>query len=169
MSYRELPPLERAHRALPVLARTGSRLAEVFESLSHWERLWKPQDKVWSCVQVAAHLLDAELVNACRIRIALADPGRIVEPFDQDRWVDIQRWGERPVDDVLAAFSALRKTTLTLLAELSDEEWARCYVHRVRGSQTIADTTAFLEEHDARHLVQLGRTAEQARHARAVA
>jgi hypothetical protein len=39
----------------------------------------------------------------------------------------------------------------------------------VRGPQTIADTAAFLEEHDARHLVQLGRTAEQARHARAVA
>ena len=73
------------------------------------------------------------------------------------------------MDDVLAAFSALRKTTLTILAELSDEEWMRHYVHSVRGSQTIADTAAFLEEHDARHLVQLGRTAEQARHARAVA
>ena len=169
MSYRELPPLERAHRALAVLARTGGRLAEVFENLSHWERLWKPQETVWSCVQVAAHLLDAELVNAYRIRTALCDPGRTLEAFDQDRWVDLQRWGERPVDDVLAAFSAVRKTTLTILTELSDEEWLRHYVHRVRGPQTIADTAAFLEEHDARHLVQLGRTAEQARHARAVA
>ena len=169
MSYRELPPLERAHRALAVLSRTGGRLAEVFENLSHWERLWKPEDRVWSCVQVAAHLLDAELVNAYRIRTALADPGRTLDAFDQDRWVDLQRWGERPVDDLLTAFSALRRTTLTILAELSDEEWLRHYVHSVRGSQTIAETAAFLEEHDARHLVQLGRTAEQARHARAVA
>lgn len=169
MSYRELPPLERAHRALPVLARTGGRLAEVFEGLSHWERLWKPQDKVWSCVEVAAHLLDVELVNAYRIRMALADPGCVVEPFDQDRWVALQRWAERPVDDVLAAFAALRRSTLALLSGLSEEEWLRHYVHRVRGQQTIADTVAFLEEHDARHLVQLGRTAEQARHARAVA
>jgi len=152
-----------------VLSRTGSRLAELFESLSHWERLWKPEDKVWSCVQVAAHLLDAELVNAYRIRVALANPGRTLEPFDQDRWVYLQRWGERPVDDVLSAFSALRKTTLTMLADLSDEEWFRHYIHGVRGPQTIADTAAFLEEHDARHLVQLGRTAEQARHARVVA
>ena len=152
-----------------MLSRTGSRLAELFESLSHWERLWKPEDKVWSCVQVAAHLLDAELVNAYRIRVALANPGRTLEPFDQDRWVYLQRWGERPVDDVLSAFSALRKTTLTMLADLSDEEWFRHYIHGVRGPQTIADTAAFLEEHDARHLVQLGRTAEQARHARVVA
>ena len=169
MSYRELPPLERAQRALVVLARTGGRLAEVFENLSHWERLWNPEEKVWSCVQVAAHLLDAELVNAYRIRTALANPGSTLEAFDQDRWVDLQRWGERPVDDVLAAFSALRKTTLTILSELSNEEWLRHYVHSVRGPQTIADTAAFLEEHDARHLVQLGRTAEQARQARAVA
>jgi uncharacterized damage-inducible protein DinB len=169
MSYRELPPLDRAHRALAELARTGGRLAEVFENLSHWERLWKPEDKVWNCVQVAAHLLDVELVFGYRIRTALAEPGQTLEPFDQDRWVDAQRWVERPVDDVLAAFSALRKTTWTLLSELSDEEWLRSYVHRERGPQTIADTVALLEGHDARHLVQLGRTAEQARHARAVA
>jgi len=156
--------LERAHRALIVLSRTGGRLAEVFDGLSNWERLWKPDDKVWSCVQVAAHL-----VNAYRIRMALANPGMTMEPFDQDRWVELQGWGERPVDDVLAAFSALRRTTVSLLSGLSDDEWLRDYVHRERGRQTIADTAAFLEEHDARHLVQLGRTAELASHARAVA
>ena len=161
--------MERAHRALLVLSRMGGRLAEVFEGLSNWERLWKPEDKVWSCVQVAAHLLDAELVNAYRIRTALANPGMIMEAFDQDRWVELQGWGERPVDDVLSAFSALRRTTVSLLSGLSDDEWLRDYVHRERGRQTIADTAAFLEEHDARHLVQLGRTAELARHARAVA
>jgi hypothetical protein len=169
MSYRELPPLERAQRALVALSRTGGRLTEVFDGLSNWERLWKPQEKVWSCVQVAAHLLDSELVEAYRIRTALASPGTTLEAFDQDRWVDLQGWGERPVDDVLAAFSALRRATVSLLSGLSDDEWLRHYVHRERGRQTIADTAAFLEEHDARHLVQLGRTAELARHARAVA
>src|ERR1035437_9203044 len=122
MSSRELPPLERAHRPLRERARPGGRLAEIFENLSHLERLWKPEDKVWNCVQVAAHLLDVELVFAYRIRTALAEPGQTLEPFDQDRWVDAQRWVERPVDDVLAAFSALRKTSWTLFGGLSAGE-----------------------------------------------
>ena len=66
-------------------------------------------------------------------------------------------------------FSALRRLHLTLLSDLSDDEWELHYLHSARGRQSVAEAVAHMQEHDARHLVQLGRTAEQARQARSLA
>jgi len=170
MSYLELPPVERARRALADLARTEGRLSLLFDEMSNWERLWRSQDgNAWSCVQVVAHMLDFEIVSGVRIRTALAEPGNHLEAFDQERWVSAQRWNERPVDDLVAGFAALRRLHLALLSDLSDDEWELHYVHSARGRQSVAEAVAHMQEHDARHLVQLGRTAEQARQARSLA
>jgi hypothetical protein len=169
VSYLELPPVERARRALSDLGRTGSRISQLFDELSNWESLWSPDpEKAWNCVQVVGHMVDFEIVSGVRIRTALCEPGKSLEAFDQERWVASQRWAERPVDDLVDAFTALRRLHLTLLADLDDEEWERHYVHSLRGRQTVAEAVAHMQEHDARHLVQLGRLAEQARQARAV-
>lgn len=161
----ELESGSKARRALRELSTMPSNLVQVFDDLSNFERYWKPDASKWSCAQVAGHLVDAELAFAFRIRTALAEPGKTLDPFDPDRWVAAQRWNELPVDDTLHTFSALRQATVVLLGPLVEEEWQRHYVHSVRGVQTIAETAVFLATHDARHLVQLGRTAEEARSA----
>lgn len=159
----ELDSGSKARRALRDLSGMHSSLLQVFDDLSNFERFWKPAPARWSCAQVAGHLVDAEIAFAFRIRTALAEPGKTLDPFDPDLWVAAQRWNELPVDDTLHTFSALRQATVVLLGPLVEDEWQRHYVHSVRGVQTIADTALFLATHDARHLVQLGRTAEEAR------
>lgn len=147
------------------LSGTAQRLETLFEDLSNFERVWRPAQGKWSCTEVVGHLADAELVFGYRIRSALAEPGKTLGAFDQDKWVATERWNDLPAENGLRLFSTLRSATLILLDKLSDEGWARHYIHSTRGPQTIADTAALLVSHDARHLVQLGRTAEEARSA----
>lgn len=159
----EPDPVPKARRALRDLSAMHATLEGVFDDLSNFERVWRPAEGKWSCAEIAGHLVDAEIVFGFRIRTALAEPGKALEAFDPDLWIAAQRWNELPVGEALHTFAALRQATVILLGPLVDDEWLRHYVHSVRGPQTIADTALTLATHDARHLVQLGRTAEEAR------
>jgi len=165
MTTTSIPTGHDARRVLLDLSAMHIRLEQVFDDLSHFERVWRPGEGKWSCAEVAGHLLDAEIAFGYRIRSALAEPGLTIGAFDPDRWVAVQRWNELPVGDTIQAFQSLRRATVVLLGPLDDEEWLREYIHSVRGPQSIAQSALLLASHDARHLVQLGRTAELAREA----
>lgn len=161
-----LGPSVRAAKVLAGLSRTPNRVAEIFEDLSHWERVWRPAPGGWNCTEIAGHLFDAEIVFGYRIRMALAEPGRTIEAFDQDAWVRTQAPAAVALEETLSAFSALRRHLVLLVARLAEDELSRHYVHSKRGRQTILDTIVFLQTHDERHMVQLGRVGELARQAR---
>lgn len=147
------------------LAATPSRLSEVVDDLSNYERYWRPGPGKWSCTEIAGHLADAELVFGCRIRTALAEPGKAMGSFDQDAWAAAGRWNELPAEVPLRSFTTSRQGMVALLELADDEAWGRTYLHSARGPQSVADTVRLLVSHDARHLVQLGRVAEEAREA----
>jgi len=153
-------------KLLAELSRMPARLADVFEDLSNWERIWRPEPTKWNCSEIAGHLLDAELAFGYRIRCALAEPGKKLDAFAQDEWVAALGYTDTPVDDTLDTFTALRRNLVQLAVRLTDAEMQRHYEHSVRGRQTVLDTLELLKVHDARHLVQLGRVSELARQAR---
>lgn len=163
-----LGPPARAAKVLADLSRTPAHAAEVFEDLSHWERIWRPGPDAWNCAEIAGHLLDAEIAFGYRLRVALAEPGKLLDAFDQDAWVSTQRYSEVPVEETLATFAALRRNLVLQVSRVTDEELGRHYIHSSRGHQTILDLIEFLKTHDARHLVQLGRVSEHARQARPI-
>ncbi len=161
-----LEPTARAAKVVLEISRTPARLAEVFDDLSHWERIWRPSAGAWNCAEIAGHLLDAEIVFSYRVRAALAKSTEIVTPYDQDAWVDSQGYSDVPVEETLAAFNALRRNLVLLVTRLTNEELGRHNNHSERGQQTIFETLARMQTHDTRHLVQLGHVSELARHAR---
>lgn len=163
-----LGPPARAAKVLSDLSRTPAHVAEIFEDLSHWERIWRPGPDAWNCAEIAGHLLDAEIAFGYRLRVALAEPGKLLDAFDQDAWVATQRYSEVPVEETLATFAALRRNLVMQVSRITDEELGRHYIHSSRGHQTILDLVEFLKIHDARHLVQLGKVSEHARQARPI-
>ena len=158
----------RTTKLIAEITRTPNRVAEIFEDLSHWERIWRPHAEAWNCAEIAGHLLDNEIAVGYRIRTALAEPGKSLDAFEQNAWVTTQGHGEVPVEETLASFAALRRNLIFLVARLSEEQLGRHYFHSERGRQTILDTLVFLQTHDTRHQVQLGHVAELARHARPI-
>lgn len=165
-SNSNLGPIARATKTLVGISRTPARVSEVFEELSHWERMWRPGPTAWNCTEIVGHLLDAEIAFAFRVRTALGQPGKVLDAYDQDAWVHSQGSAAVQVEEVLSTFAALRRNLTLLVARLSEVELARHYMHSLRGHQSIGETLVFIHSHDERHLVQLGRTSELARQAR---
>jgi hypothetical protein len=164
-----LGPSARAAKVLAGLSRTPNRVADVMEELSHWERVWRPGPSGWNCTEIVGHLFDAEIAFAYRVRTALAEPGKAIEAFDQDAWVGAQAPAAVALEEILSVFAALRRNLVLLVARLTEDELSRHYVHSKRGRQSILDTIVFLQSHDERHMVQLGRVSELARQARPLA
>jgi hypothetical protein len=82
-------------------------------------------DGKWSVREVVGHLTDAERVLSYRLlRIARGDetplPG-----FDENDYVRAAAFETRPLADVAAEWSAVRRSTLALLQGLAPSVWER--------------------------------------------
>ncbi len=74
----------------------------------------RPEPAEWSVLEVAGHILDAEIVYSGRYRFILAHDKPRLPGYDQDLWVDRLRHNEDDPADLLAQFTALRAANLAL-------------------------------------------------------
>ncbi len=117
-----------------------------------WARPWVPGK--WTAHQVLVHVTQWELILSTRVRMALALPGYVVQPMDQDPLLDI----EAPVVDpatAAAAFDAVRRMNIALVAGLSPGQRALALTHPERGAIDVEDLLITLAGHAAHHLAQL--------------
>jgi hypothetical protein len=79
----------------------------------------------WTAKEVLGHVCDAERIFAYRaLRISRGDRTPI-EGFEQDDYVRNGPFGSRPLADVIEDYIAVRRATLTLLRDLTEEAWLR--------------------------------------------
>lgn len=114
----------------------------------------------WSAADILAHLADVETGLGYRLRQALAEPGYVVEPFDQDAWVA----RSRRVDPALAVetLRALRQWHLGILARFDLDDWLTPIRYPFEGIDSIDMLVRFWAGHDLNHLEQLEIIAEEA-------
>lgn len=115
----------------------------------------EPAPEEWSAATVVAHLADAEMVYAVRLRLVVAEDRPLLTEFDENAWAE--RFGELDEDprETLQRWRALRDSTLRLLDALVDGEWERTGLHPRRGEITVGGVVKLLAEHDRQHLAQL--------------
>src|SRR5690349_4161793 len=77
-----------------VLSSTGDRLRGLIEGRSREELSRAPGPGRWSVAQILAHLADAEVVAAWRLRSVLAQDAVALQPFDQNVWAEAFRYAE---------------------------------------------------------------------------
>lgn len=142
------------HDPLDVLRTTLTGYREVFKrnTAADWARPWAPGK--WTAHQVLVHVMQWELIFSTRIRTALAIPDYVVQPMDQDDLLDI----EAPAVDATmaaAAFEAVRRMNIALVAALIPAQRAKAITHPDRGPIDIEDLIVTLAGHGAHHLAQL--------------
>jgi hypothetical protein len=111
----------------------------------------------WSIAQIVAHLADAEIVFAYRVRMILSASGTAIQAFDQDAWSRVQRAEASDAHVSLVLFTAIRKSMLPLLRGLSEEELERYGIHAERGKESVRHLLALYAGHDRNHLAQIER------------
>jgi len=79
----------------------------------------------WSAKEVLGHICDTERVFAYRaLRISRADATPL-EGFEQDDYVRSGPFANRPLEDLVEDFIAVRRATLSLLRNLDETAWDR--------------------------------------------
>jgi hypothetical protein len=79
----------------------------------------------WSMKEVLGHVNDTERIFSYRaLRIARGDPAPI-EGFEQDDYVRLGPFRERPLEDLVEDYIAVRRAALSLFRNLDQAAWTR--------------------------------------------
>ena len=140
---------------LAVQAATAGRLRGLIDGVSLEALRTRPAPDKWSVGEILAHLADAEIVGAFRIRFILGSPGSPIVAYDQDAWVTSGHYDRRDPRRSLEQFRVLREANLALLETLEPEQWKQYGIHSERGQESIERIVGMFAGHDLNHVTQI--------------
>ena len=140
---------------LAVQAATAKKIDRLIKGVSTAKLRKRPAPDKWSVSEILAHLADAEIVVAFRMRFILGDPGTPIVAFDQDSWVISGHYEKRNPHNSLDQFRAMREANLALLKSLSPDQWKHYGMHSERGQESIERILRMYAGHDINHLKQI--------------
>lgn len=142
---------------IEVLSETPDRLRRIVEEHTTEQLRARPFEGKWTPNEILGHLTDAEWASAWRFRHVLGDERPSVTGYDQDAWVDAQRFNERDPSELLAMFCALRSFNLDLWKRLTPADFGRVGDHSDRGPESLGLMLCMAAGHDLSHLDQITR------------
>jgi len=140
---------------LQVQRETPKKLAALIRGLSRDQLTRKPAPGKWSISEILAHLADAEIVVAWRLRHILGNNGAPVQAYDQNVWAEVFDYSHRDAKESLEFFRVLRARNLAMLKALPKKFWQNYGMHEERGKESIAHLVRLYAGHDLNHLGQV--------------
>ena len=114
-----------------------------------------PEPGKWSIRQIVAHLADAEMMGAIRLRRVIAEQRPRLEAFDEKAWAANLNYATRKTSQSLETFRRIRGENYELLKELPEAAFARVGVHSERGELTLRQLLDGFAEHAEKHAQQI--------------
>jgi len=142
---------------LKVQAATAAKLGRLVQRASAAKLRKRPAPGKWSVGEILAHLADAEIVTAWRMRQILGAPGTPIQAYDQDVWAAAGHYEKRDARKSLEVFRSVREANLALLKSLKPEQRKQHGMHAERGVETIEHIARMMAGHDLNHLGQVER------------
>jgi tRNA-binding protein len=145
------------HDPMVILSQTPPRIAALLartdaETLSH-----KPAPGKWSIGEIVAHLADAELVFAHRLRTVFATDGAPLQAFDPDRWAAAFDYHSCDALTSVELFGALRRGTLRMLRNTAPALMDNAGIHEEWGRKSARELVDLEAGHDRNHVAQMER------------
>jgi DinB superfamily len=132
-----------------------AKLASLVKGKTRKQLTRRPAPDKWSIAEIMAHLADAEVAIAWRIRQVLATNGIPIQAYDQDLWARTFDYAKRDPRQSVANFRALREANLALLKSVPRKLWENYGVHQERGNESISHIVRMVSGHDINHLRQI--------------
>ena len=142
---------------LAVQAATAKKLERLITGATASKLRKRPMPDQWSANEIVAHLADAEIVMAFRLRLVLGTPGIAIAAYDQDSWAKSGHYERREPRKSIEQFRVFREANLALLESLTREQWKHHGIHSERGPETIERMVEVTAAHDTTHLQQIER------------
>lgn len=119
---------------------------------------YKPSPEKWCVLEILAHLADAEIAFAYRLRQMLADKDPVIAPIDQDAWAKNLGYLESSPAELVALYGLNRHATLQLLRRMKPDDLKKSAFHpELKGPLTVATLVERMAEHGTNHLAQIER------------
>src|SRR3989454_11879099 len=112
--------------------RGAELLATVLTGAAGEEVDFAPAPGEWTIRQIVAHLADAELVGAHRLRQVIAEDNPTLIAFDQDKWTQNLDYAKRKPKQSLESFRRIRTENYDLLKDLPSAAFDRIGNHTER-------------------------------------
>jgi DinB family protein len=109
----------------------------------------------WSIRQIIAHLADAEMVGAHRLRQVIAEDNPTLIAFDQDAWARNLDYQRRKPKQSLETFRRMRSENYELLKELPESAFERQGNHSENGPLTLRGLLEGFAQHAESHARQM--------------
>jgi hypothetical protein len=132
-----------------------AKLASLVRRKTRKQLARRPAPDKWSAAEIMAHLADAEVAIAWRIRQILSSNAVPIQAYDQDRWASAFDYARRDPRQSLAGFRALREANLALLKSVPRKLWENYGIHQERGNESVAHIVRMVAGHDINHLRQI--------------
>ncbi|WP_406699580.1 DinB family protein [Singulisphaera sp. Ch08] len=110
---------------------------------------------LWSLSELVAHLLDADLVLADRMKRVIAEKDPVLLAFDENAWIERLDSRSMPIEEAAALFAANRRWMTRILHNCAEADFARTGQHSEAGRMTLAELVAKTISHLDHHLTFL--------------
>lgn len=109
----------------------------------------------WSVRQIVAHLADAEMVGAHRMRQVIAEDNPTLMAYNQDAWTANLDYARRKPKQSLETFRRIRAENYDLLKGLPESTFERAGNHTENGRMTLLQLLEGYAAHAESHARQL--------------
>ncbi len=133
----------------------GDKLLAIFESLTpaQWQLVIYTDGMTWTIKDVLAHQISAEGEFQYYGRDVLNGGKGAPEDFNLNAFNnrEVAKKADRTPDQLLADFRTMRQTTIDLVAEIRDDQFALQGRHPFFGMMTIEDLFKLIYRHNMMH------------------
>jgi hypothetical protein len=111
----------------------------------------------WTPRQVIHHVADSEAQSYARLRRLIAEPGTMIQGYDEGKWASTPTLGysEADVDTAIAVFTAVRNASFQLLLRLSESELTNSGTHSESGEYSVQTWLDTYISHPKDHAQQI--------------
>lgn len=136
---------------------TPKKLAKLIKGRKKKALTRRPAPDKWSVAEIVAHMADAEVAIAWRLRQILSKNAVPIQAYDQDAWAATFDYAHRDPKQSLESFRVLRDNNIALLKSAPRKLWDNYGVHEERGNESVSHTVSLIAGHDLNHLQQIER------------
>ncbi|MCA1026069.1 DinB family protein [Cytobacillus kochii] len=101
-------------------------LPDEYNSMSELEISNRPLPNKWSKKEILGHLCDSAINNIERfIKIQYEEQMYVIQSYNQDHWVKVQNYQDRPLGEIVNLFQTLNKQILTIVKNVPSESLSK--------------------------------------------
>ena len=144
-------------KKMAVFAKGTERVREALKRFP--KRMWNftVKKENWTITEVLWHLADQEANLYIRLRRAVAEPGQLVSPYDQNKWADKLFYSKADPEQARGLILLLRKANADLLKRVPSKSWGTKVRHPEWGLLSLEYLVGLNIWHLEHHILQMRR------------